>query len=142
MSMIKSYETRMGAEYENNHRSLKRQRLIYYLRVYENTSKGYFGRVVDMSEQGLMLVLNKQVDSAARFNIVVEMPEDIQDGENLQLSVVSKWCNQDVNKDYFIAGFSFEELTRVALSRILKLLEEYAFSLSLDEPESSMDPLR
>ena len=103
MNMTTSYDSTMGEEYENNHRSLKRERLIYYLRVYENTSKSYFGRVVDMSEQGLMLVLDKHVDAETGFNIVVELPEDIHDGENLPLSVVSKWCNQDVNKDYFIA---------------------------------------
>ena len=124
------YESSVDTDQENK-RSQKREPLIYYLRVHQYATKEYFGRVVDMSRQGIMLVLNEHVDPELLFDIVVEMPEGFSSSGELQLIVVSKWCNQDVNVDYFIAGFAFQEISSDTRSSISRLLNLYSLSRSI-----------
>ena len=117
--------------HDGNQRSQKRESLIYYLRVHQYATREYFGRVVDMSKQGLMLVLNKQMDAEILFDIVVEVPEGFGSDGNLRLPVVSKWCNPDVNTDYFIAGFAFQEISSDTRDTVSKLLNLYSLSRSI-----------
>lgn len=92
--------------HDENQRSQKRESLIYYLRVHQYATREYFGRVVDMPE---------------RFS---------SDG-NLRLPVVSKWCNPDVNTEYFIAGFAFQEISSDTRATVSKLLNLYSLSRSI-----------
>ncbi len=115
---------------ESNKRTQKRENLLFYLRVFNSSDKEYVGRVVDMSPQGLMLVVGYDVREGTVFDLTVELPEDLAGCSEFNVTVQCKWCKPDINKDYYVAGFIMTAMKSGTETAITALLEQYSFSLS------------
>jgi len=118
---------------ESNKRIQKREKLLFYLRVYSAADRKYVGRVVDMSAQGLMLIVDDDVRDGMALDICVELPDDLSDSNEFKLSVRCKWCKPDINKDYYVAGFEIVSMEEDVKIIAKALLEQYSFSLTSEE---------
>jgi len=119
----------------DNKRQQKREKLIYYLRVFNSENNQYLGRVIDMSGQGVMLIMDNSCPNDSVFDVSVELPEDFS-ASSINLSIQSMWCNPDVNKDYYIAGFRMTFTNEEDAGKIETLLQNYAFSMTAEDVSS------
>jgi hypothetical protein len=105
-------------------RILKRRQLIFHLQVLNRDSGESLGRVVDITEDGMMLMLPAPVEVGHVYPCRMLLP----DGQTLDFDATNRWVKRGVNPDYFDAGFWFDGLSDDDERAILGLIERYKMS--------------
>lgn len=106
-------------------RSLSRHHLIYYLRVFDGISNRVVGHIVDISPQGIMLISDEPVSVHEEFRLRMRFPGSGSDQEELIFDAVCKWCREDDNPEFYIAGFQIQDLPEPATNFIQGLIAEF-----------------
>lgn len=105
----------------------KRRHLIYYLRVFENDSEKLIGHVVDITREGLKLVMDKPINARSKWKLRMSLPESIEGTENVCFDATCVWCDKDVNPDFYVAGFEIHGLGESEIKTIEALVREFGF---------------
>ncbi len=108
-------------------RSPRRKHLIFYPEVHDLDNPSFSGNMIDISTSGIMLSLEKAIRSGMQFRFELILPDVIDGIDRIKFSARSKWCKEDINPDYFAAGFEFEEIEDEAEKIIVKMMYEYGF---------------
>lgn len=106
-------------------RSFSRHHLIYYLRVFDGISNRVIGHIVDISPHGLMLITDEPIAIQEEFRMRMRFPGTGSEQEELLFNAVCKWCREDENPEFYIAGFQIEDLPDPATNFIQGLIAEF-----------------
>ena len=106
-------------------RGLSRHHLIYYLRVFDGISNRVIGHIVDISPHGLMLITDEPIAIQEEFRMRMRFPGTGSEQEELLFNAVCKWCREDENPEFYIAGFQIEDLPDPATNFIQGLIAEF-----------------
>ncbi len=109
-------------------RHFDRRHLIYYLRVFDGSSSRIIGHVVEITTRGLMLVSEEPLSVHEDYRLRMKLGGLMPKMEELTFRATCKWCREDENPDFFIAGFLLHDLSQQAADRIKKLVGEFGFS--------------
>lgn len=90
---------------KSEQRRQQRWPLIYYLRVFDQTTDQMMGYIADVSEEGMMLVHEQPIATNKEFHIWMEIPRDEGRRVRVSLRALSLWTKVDVNPDFFRTGF-------------------------------------
>ncbi|MEO1335400.1 MAG: PilZ domain-containing protein, partial [Myxococcota bacterium] len=86
-------------------RKQTRHALVQYLQVYDQETKDLVGRVVDVSQNGMMLVGNKPYEpEGGPRRLKMVLPKTIDAPEFLEFEAECRWGAQDVNEQLFDGG--------------------------------------
>lgn len=126
-------EGRVSSENRNNNldeksleqRSLSRHHLIYYLRVFDGISSRVVGHIVDISPQGIMLITDEPITVQEEYRLRMRFPGAGSEQEELIFDAVCRWCREDDNPEFYIAGFQIQELPEAAANFIQGLIAEF-----------------
>ena len=80
-------------------RKVKRQHLVFYMRVFDGMSSRVVGHLMDLSERGLMLLSDEAVAVNEEYRLRMRLPREIFGSEEIVIDAVSRWCKQDDNPD-------------------------------------------
>ena len=105
----------------------RRRNLIYYSEVRALDDPSFKGHVIDISTSGIMLNLEKEVLPGKHFRFELMLPKEIDGLDRICFSARSRWCQEDVNPDYFAAGFEIEDIEGKDEELIVKMMYEYGF---------------
>lgn len=106
-------------------RSLSRHHLIYYLRVFDGISNRVVGHIVDISPKGLMLITDEPISAHEEFRLRMRFPGSGSDQEELLFDAVCRWCREDDNPEFYIAGFQIQDLPEPSTNFIQGLIAEF-----------------
>lgn len=106
-------------------RNLSRHHLIYYLRVYDGISSRVVGHIVDISPQGIMLISDEPITVQEEYRLRMRFPGAGSGQEELILDAVCRWCREDENPEFYLAGFQIQELPADATNFIRNLITEF-----------------
>ena len=109
-------------------RKLKRRHLIYYLRVFEQTSGRLVGHVVDITPEGVKLVLEKPIEPKSSWRLQMTLPESLQETHQIAFQATCVWCDKDINPDFFVAGMQIEGLAETDKKVLEELIREFGFN--------------
>ncbi|MHB8790020.1 MAG: PilZ domain-containing protein [Desulfobulbaceae bacterium] len=98
------------AENRDDQRILNRHHLIYYLRVYDNTSSRVLGHVVDISPQGVMLITDAPLVPGADYRLRMCFPGMGSSRDELIFEAICRWCRPDENPAFYLVGFQIRNL--------------------------------
>jgi hypothetical protein len=112
----------------SDRRTLHRRHLIYYLKVFDRTTDELLGHLVDITEEGLMLVSENCLESGKVFKLKMSLPREIEDKEEIEFDAMSMWCRKDVNPSLFGLGLKFEYVDATTRQIIFELIHEFGFS--------------
>jgi hypothetical protein len=112
----------------SDRRTLHRRHLIYYLKVFERGKNTLLGHLVDITEEGLMIVSEKSVDENKLFKLRMVLPQEIEGKEEIEFDSRSMWCHKDVNPSLYGVGFKFEYVDALSRQIIFELIHEFGFS--------------
>jgi hypothetical protein len=119
-------ETKAGlGDQHAEQRSFSRHHLIYYLRVFDGISNRVIGHIVDISPRGLMLITDEPIAVQEEFRMRMRFPGSGSEQEELLYTAVCKWCREDENPEFYIAGFQIEDLPEPATNFIQGLIAEF-----------------
>jgi hypothetical protein len=112
----------------SDRRTLHRRHLIYYLKVFEKKSDTLLGHLVDITEEGLMIVSENSIEEDKVFKLRMALPREIEGKEAIEFDARSMWCHPDVNPSLFGVGFKFEFVDTLSRQIIFELIHEFGFS--------------
>ena len=106
-------------------RQIKRTHLIYYLRIYDGISSRVIGHAVDISQQGLMLISDEPVAVHEEYRLRMRFPGVAYEQEELLFYAICRWCRQDDNPAFYVAGFQIQNLLPEETRFIQSLIDEF-----------------
>lgn len=112
----------------SDRRTLHRRHLIYYLKVFDRGSNTMMGHLVDITEEGLMIVSENAFDEGKLVKMSMLLPREIEGKEQIEFDARSTWCHKDVNPSLFGTGFKFEYFDTLSRQIIFELIHEFGFS--------------
>ena len=86
-------------------RRQKRRHLLYYLEIFDVNADVLLGHIVDITNEGLMMVTKDPVETDVVFNLEMTLPERTKGREYVVFEARSIWCKQDVNPELYGVGF-------------------------------------
>lgn len=107
------------------HRNFNRHHLIYYLRVYDGVSSKVVGHIVDLSPGGIMLISDEPINVQEEYRLRMRFPGAESSRKELILDAVCRWCREDENPEFYIAGFQIAHLPSEAAEFLQGLITEF-----------------
>lgn len=108
-------------------RKFKRRYLMYYARVFDKRTGRVIGYVVDLTQEGLMLISEEPVEPNTRFRLRMDLPEDLSEKKFLDFEAESRWCKKDMDPNFYAIGFHMEETAPEVLETIHTMIAAYGF---------------
>ena len=106
-------------------RRADREVINRYLRVYNRDSGDFVGYLVDITPGGAMLQSKQAIEPEQRFELRIELPEEMQGSREIVVNARSKWEKKEDNALFYHTGFEFESLTDDDTVRVRSLMEHY-----------------
>jgi len=107
-----------------NKRHMKRRYLIYYLRVFDRESGELLGHLVDITEEGIMIMREKPLEVGKSFQLRLRWRNADGRLQVIDFDGVSRWCRPDVNPDFHGAGFSITTQSENDVATIRQLIQD------------------
>ncbi len=108
-------------------RKQKRRHLIYYLAVMEQSTDFSIGFVVDVTQQGIMIMSSMPLAVNKTYHLKMLVNEDGADKTYLYFDASSKWCHKSPNSDFYDTGFELLNLEPGAFREIEAIIDELGF---------------
>ena len=103
-------ERTFPAESGHEKRILNRHHLIYYLRVYDNTSSHVIGHVVDISSGGVMLITDEPLVPGKDYRLRMRFPGMNSSRDELIFESLCRWCREDENPAFYLVGLQIQNI--------------------------------
>ena len=109
-------------------RKKRRWELIFYLRIFDASDGSVIGHVVDIHENGLMMLSEEPVELNKDYDLMLEMPSSDRSGrKKVSLQAHALWQSSDANPDLIDTGFELINPKKETIASIKKLIEELQF---------------
>jgi hypothetical protein len=108
-------------------RKLKRRHLILYLHVVDANSGELLGHLVDINDEGIMLMRNAPIEVGKIFQLKLTLPVGDDHEEKVVFNAKSLWCRPGPNKDIYDAGFQLEDASASVRATIRELIDDMGF---------------
>jgi len=108
-------------------RRRRRRHLFYYLKVFDAQTGKLLGHLVDVTQEGLMLLADQPLDIGTPFRLRLQLPDELNGHADMVVEARSVWCRRDVNPDYFGIGFSLMAVGRSSRSILESMIYKFGF---------------
>ncbi len=110
-----------------------RHYLMTYLSVFEQASGELLGYLVDLTNEGMLLMTTRVLDVGRRYGCRVELPYPIEGQRALAVQASVVWCRQCGGEDCYDTGFQFDDLPPPGRRVIERLVKEYPLDMTQRE---------
>ena len=108
-------------------RKFPRRDLIFYSRVSDGMTGRVLGYLLNITPEGAMILSEKPLEVGWDVELYIELPEGMSDLREMVIQARSRWCQPDINPEFYDVGFEFLQTTEVYSALILRLVEEFGF---------------
>jgi hypothetical protein len=108
-------------------RKFPRRDLIFYSRVSDGISGRALGYLLNIPPEGAMILSEKPLEADLEVELHIELPDELSNLREMVIPARSRWCQPDINPEFYDVGFVFLKMTEEYTGLILRLVEEYGF---------------
>ncbi len=108
-------------------RQVERKYLVFYPRVFDNTTYQVFGHVVNLTHRGIMLLSHDEIPVFEKYRLRMRLPNELCEHCELLVNATSRWCEKDGNPDFYLSGFQLHRLSASAKNDISELVDQFSF---------------
>jgi hypothetical protein len=119
--------TASGVVDMKDQRKTKRRFLLYYMRIYDATSRQQIGNLVDITPRGFMIVSEHKLPEEQTFRLRMELTDEVAEKPFLEFSARSKWSKPDVTPSMYNTGFEILGLAPEDIKIVHRIIEEFGF---------------
>lgn len=105
----------------NEQRAARRERIDDFFKVYDASNGVLMGDLGDLSEQGMRVECDAELEPGSRFAVEIEWKNSSGDVSRFSMSAECRWCRPAAETDRFDAGFQFFDVS-VLQSMSLKMM--------------------
>lgn len=107
-------------------RKLERREINESIAVVDMINGGIFGELVNLTREGMMLIIDREIETQAIFQLALQLPEPLKGDDQIVLGADCLWCRHAENYYRYWAGFQIIDASERALQQIDALIELYA----------------
>ncbi len=111
----------------SDHRQCTRGNVVFYLRLFDETSNRVLGHLADISTQGLMLISDEPIQVNKTYQLRLALPEELSEKKEVLLEATSRWCRPDASPDLYVSGFTINDPSKEVQDCIFRLVKEFGF---------------
>jgi hypothetical protein len=108
-------------------RKIKRRFLLYYMRIYDVSTRQQIGNLVDITPRGIMVVSEKPLPEGQTTRLRLELTDEVAEKPFMEFSAVSKWCEPDITPNMYNTGFEILDLAPDDAEIINRINEQFGF---------------
>lgn len=112
---------------ENKRRGLRRG-LFYYLKAARKDGTGLVGHLVNLTEGGLMLMMETPASPGDHLSILLDLPPGFETWSPLPIDLVCRWSGPSITPGYHDVGFEFLDKKLINRTLLSRLLDEVGFT--------------
>jgi len=109
-------------------RRRRRRHLFYYLKVFDGATGRLLGHLVDVTQDGLMLLASQPLPTDSAYRLRLELPQELDGQHELLLDARAVWCRRDVNPDYYGVGFELVRIARGSRGLVESMIYKFGFA--------------
>jgi len=107
-------------------RKIDRRNVSYYLPVMDTTTQQVIGHLIDISPIGLMMDSKIPVPTNLKYNLHMDLMEEIAGHASVEFVATSIWCRPDAIQPFlYNAGFHIVEIAPGDLEVIKQIAKKY-----------------
>lgn len=110
-------------------RKLERRELNESIAVLDTINGGTFGELVNLTTEGMMVIIDREIETQAIFQLALLLPEPINGDDQIVVGADCLWCRRAENFYRYWAGFQIIDASDRALEQIDALIQQYAKAL-------------
>lgn len=112
---------------DSEKRHLHRRHLIYYLRLFDRDSNLLVGYLVDLSEDGLMIMNEEGMEQGRIYHLRMELPEEFFGKTEMTMDGEVRWVKPDVNPRFKVSGLALTRIAHEDQMLIEDMIDQYGF---------------
>lgn len=105
-----------------------RHRPVIYLKVFAQADEHLVGHLVDISDQGLMLVTEQPLDKDQTLDLAFTPPEEVGARERVCFRAQVRWCRPEPNPELYDVGLALISPSPEFRHAVQQLTAGYVFS--------------
>lgn len=110
-----------------NKRRRDRKNLIYFPTVFEAGSDAEFGKIIDITTGGFMIVRATPLVEGSSHRLRIIWSNENSREESFECSVNICWCKPDVNPELFALGCKIQDATPAVVQNIARMITRWSF---------------
>jgi len=114
-----------------NERLHARHQPILYLKVFQQPGGKLVGHLVDISEVGIMLISEEEIEVGARLSLSFSPPGDAGSVEPVQFEAEVRWCRPEANPELLGLGMRVLSPSAEFRNAMQQLASNYVFSATV-----------
>lgn len=106
-------------------RRIKRTHIMCYSRVFDRRTGDLVGFLNDITPQGMNILSDLSLRPEGTYRLRIDLPEYIFGRAYLELEANCRWSRQDVDPNFYIAGFQLAGVSPAEAQIIEQLNQEF-----------------
>lgn len=105
-----------------------RDRITFYLRVFDGKSTRIVGHLVNISSRGLLLICDEPVAVGEDYRLRLCLPAVVLDRREVVISATSRWCSREDESGFFRVGFQIHDPSPEMVNTVKLLVEKCGYN--------------
>lgn len=106
-------------------RKYKRSELMYYVRIYDRNTGEVIGHLGNITPYGLMIISEEPLQIESKYDLRIELPQELEEKANLEMDAESLWCIPDINPNFYNTGLRLLDLGAEDIRIIEQMVVDY-----------------
>lgn len=106
-------------------RKVRRRNLFYCLEVFEEETKNFVGRLIDITTDGMMLESEEPIEVKKGYRLSMELPNSFVRKPKIIFDAKSVWCRKEGDFETYRTGFQLQNLDTKVEKQVSRLLEKF-----------------
>lgn len=102
-----------------------------YFLVFEVESGDIIGRLLNLTDDGLMLLSEEPVEASKKFECRMILPGMIEGCKEIYFKIESRWCNKNKRANWYETGYKINNKTDTC-QKVLEILANEWMDLTKD----------
>lgn len=102
----------------DEYRRARRRKVGYNVEVYDTMCEEVIGRLSNLSETGMLLIMNRAVNSDALFQLRLSLPDAMGVTKSIDIGAHELWSDEAIAAGQIWTGFRFIDVSQVDVSFI------------------------
>lgn len=107
----------------NEYRRAKRRKLGYNVEVYDTMTEQSIGRISNLSESGMLLLLHAPTVNDALYQLRIRLPDPAGVDHTLEIGAHELWADEATAPGHIWTGFRFIDIAPADLGFIREWVE-------------------
>ncbi len=96
----------------NEYRRARRRKVGYNVEVYDTMSEEVIGRLTNLSETGMLLIMHKPITNDALFQLRLSLPDAMGVTKSLDIGAHELWSDEATAPGQIWTGFRFIDVSQ------------------------------